>query len=45
MLALTPATRIFVAVAPVDFDLEQDSAELGAELLSAVRGPFTSHGP
>jgi hypothetical protein len=28
---------------PVDFDLEQDSSELEAELLKGVQGPFTPY--
>jgi hypothetical protein len=28
---------------PVDFDLEQDSSELEAELLKGVRGPFSPY--
>ena len=37
--------RYAPASGAVDFDLEQDSAELEAELLQAIRGPFTPHRP
>ncbi len=35
--------RYAPASGAVEFDLEQDSAELEAELLKAVRGPFTPY--
>ena len=35
--------RYAPASGAVDYDLEQDSAELEAELLKAIRGPFTPY--
>ena len=35
--------RYAPAAGVVDFDLEQDSAELEAELVKAIRGPFTPY--